>query len=137
MLPPNIIRNRSYDFGRVQETFVSSNRLNVGSESNELIHIVDSKIELSSQMAVYKYVKNKCLYLFVLISLLGLCQLAVLPNIHRIFDLIDIPTIPPIPPAPSMPKIPKIPEIPSIPQIPNMPSLLDIIEPTSVIVLSI
>ncbi len=137
MLPPNIIRNRSYDFGRLPETFVSSNRLNVGSESNELIHIVDSKIELSSQMAVYKYVKNKCLYLFVLISLLGLCQLAVLPNIHRIFDLIDIPTIPPIPPAPSMPKIPKIPEIPSIPQIPNMPSLLDIIEPTSVIVLSI
>jgi hypothetical protein len=99
----NIIRNRSYDFGRLPETVV------IGTP------------ELSSQMVVYKYVKNKCLYLFVMISLLGLCQLAVLPNIHRIFDLI---TMPPIPPAPSMPQIPKIPQIPTIPSIPSLPDTI-------------
>ena len=111
----NIIRNRSYDFGRLPETIV------IGTP------------ELSSQMVVFKYVKNKCLYLFVIISLLGLCQLAVLPNIHRIFDLIAVPPIPPIPTAPSIPQIPQLPQFPTVPSMPSLPD----IDPTSVIILSI
>jgi len=131
MLPtPNIIRNRSYEFGRLPETIVGASRNVSGGERLNSGTLVDEFVgnqELSSQMVVCKHAKMRCIYLFVLLGLLGLCQLAILPNIHHIFDLITMPSVP------SMPTIPTIPIIPSIPTMPSLPD----IDPTSVITLSI
>ena len=75
----------------------------------------------SSVENINRMVKTKCIYVFCLISLIGVTIFSI-PYIMNL----TIPTIPKIEVPPiNIPKIPSIPTIPSIPSIPSIPNELD------------
>ena len=109
---PSTMLRMSTEFTRYPTINVSGNL-----QSPHTLRSSGSSVENLNRM-----VKAKCVYVFCLISLIGVTIFSI-PYIMNL----TIPTIPKIEvPLINIPKVPSIPSIPSIPQIPSIPPISSI-----------